>query len=480
MANSEDEKQQALLKKLSEQGAETKEEASSSPESATSKDTPVSEPEAEVTDKSAERSNPRQREYNAPSFEEMVNADVMYPIPSEELVQTLRNSLNKVHNQRSFVSGPNERRMPKQDIYSGIVDEISMEPIIFPERTGYGEDAYVVVHLDNDLRVYVPARQAGLMQPRTLTQMRGQRKSVVITALFDRDNDNEFGNLPTSYAIGSIQSAEYQIGAELRAESVNHQDAFLNYTRTGFVERLIPRDDSVVVTVDLTREGKGYLSIKTSVDKLVMRYRWQHVNDIPFLQEGQKINFRFTEIIEREIDNEQKHIKGTYFELGISREDIPGFAAEEKGKLFNAIRGNVVKGYVYGISNRTGVLVELAPGRVFAANPSFRGVSRNLQLTKNDVRKHTTVYCQLDPRIHDLESLRRVKRPVIITGIAREFEDNQMALNKGTYSMPSQKAINKSAQRLSISPKNKRRSPRDLQFIDELGNRLNGAGSDED
>lgn len=377
MANSEDEKQQALLKALSKQGAETKEEGAPVTEATVPEGTSASEPE-EAAGKAKERSNTRHREYNAPSFEEMVNADVMYPIPSEELVQTLRNSLNKVHNQRSFVSGPNERRMPKQDIYSGIVDEISMEPIIFPERTGYGEDAYVVVHLDNDLRVYVPARQAGLTQPRTLTQMRGQRKSVVITALFDRDNDNEFGNLPTSYAIGSIQSAEYQIGAELRAESVNHQDAFLNYTRTGFVERLIPRDDSVVVTVDLTREGKGYLSIKTSVDKLVMRYRWQHVNDIPFLQEGQKINFRFTEIIEREIDNEQKKIKGTYFELGISREDIPGFAAEEKGKLFNAIRGNVVKGYVYGISNRTGVLVELAPGRVFAANPSFRGVSRNL------------------------------------------------------------------------------------------------------
>lgn len=479
MANSEDEKQQALLKALSKQGAETKEEGAPVTEAAVSEGTSASEPE-EAAGKAKERSNTRHREYNAPSFEEMVNADVMSPIPSEELVQTLRNSLNKVHNQRSFVSGPNERRMPKQDIYSGIVDEISMEPIIFPERTGYGEDAYVVVHLDNDLCVYVPARQAGLTQPRTLTQMRGQRKSVVITALFDRDNDNEFGNLPTSYAIGSIQSAEYQIGAELRAESVNHQDAFLNYTRTGFVERLIPRDDSVVVTVDLTREGKGYLSIKTSVDKLVMRYRWQHVNDIPFLQEGQKINFRFTEIIEREIDNEQKHIKGTYFELGISREDIPGFAAEEKGKLFNAIRGNVVKGYVYGISNRTGVLVELAPGRVFAANPSFRGVSRNLQLTKNDVRKHTTVYCQLDPRIHDLESLRRVKRPVIITGIAREFEDNQMALNKGTYTMPSQKAIDESEKRLSISPKNKRRSPRDLQFIDELIKRLNGTDSDED
>ena len=479
MANSEDEKQQALLKALSKQGAETKEEGAPVTEATVPEGTSASEPE-EAAGKAKERSNTRHREYNAPSFEEMVNADVMYPIPSEELVQTLRNSLNKVHNQRSFVSGPNERRMPKQDIYSGIVDEISMEPIIFPERTGYGEDAYVVVHLDNDLRVYVPARQAGLTQPRTLTQMRGQRKSVVITALFDRDNDNEFGNLPTSYAIGSIQSAEYQIGAELRAESVNHQDAFLNYTRTGFVERLIPRDDSVVVTVDLTREGKGYLSIKTSVDKLVMRYRWQHVNDIPFLQEGQKINFRFTEIIEREIDNEQKHIKGTYFELGISREDIPGFAAEEKGKLFNAIRGNVVKGYVYGISNRTGVLVELAPGRVFAAKFSFRGVSRNLQLTRDDVRKHTTVYCQLDPRIHDLESLRHVKRPVIIIEIAREFEDNQMALNKGTYTMPSQKAINKSAQRLSISPKNKRRSPRDLQFIDELGNRLNGSGSDDD
>ena len=38
MANSEDEKQQALLKKLSEQGAETKEEVNSSPEAAVSKD----------------------------------------------------------------------------------------------------------------------------------------------------------------------------------------------------------------------------------------------------------------------------------------------------------------------------------------------------------------------------------------------------------------------------------------------------------
>lgn len=473
MVNLESEKQQALLKGLSEMEAKTKEETTPSAEATILEDTLVSEPEAVAADRAGKRSN-------TSSFEEMVNADMMCPIPSEELVQTLRNSLNKIHNQWGIVSKPNEPRMPKQDIYSGIIDEVSMEPIIFPERTGYGKDAYVVVHLDNDLRVYVPARQAGLMQPCTLAQMRGQRKSVVVTALFDRGNDNESGNLPTSYAIGSIQSAEYQIGAELRAESVNHRDAFLNCNRTGFVEQLVPRDDSVVVTVDLTREGKGYLSVKASVDKLVMRYRWQHINDIPLLQKGQKINFRFTEIIEREIDNEQKNIKGTYFELGISRKNIPGFATEKKAKLFNTIRGNLVSGYVYGINNRTDVLVELAPGCVFPAKSSFRGVSRNLQLTRDDVRKHTTVYCQLDPRIHDLESLRHVKRPVIIIEIAREFEDKQIALNNGTYTMPSQKAIDESAKQLLINSKNKRRSSRDLQFIDELIKRLNGTGSNED
>ena len=110
-----------------------------------------------------EQESRRQEEY-IPSFEELVEAGALIPVPLR-LNDDVRNSVNKVHNSQSYLArnreGAMKRRFPKQDLYSGRVTEISNAPIQFPQRTGYGEDRYVVVELDNGLAVYVPARQAG-------------------------------------------------------------------------------------------------------------------------------------------------------------------------------------------------------------------------------------------------------------------------------------------------------------------------------
>lgn len=420
-----------------------------------------------------EQESRRQEEY-IPSFEELVEAGALIPVPLR-LNDDVRNSVNKVHNSQSYLArnreGAMKRRFPKQDLYSGRVTEISNAPIQFPQRTGYGEDRYVVVELDNGLSVYVPARQAGLTQPTALTQMRDQLKSVIITDIYDKSNISENGNDNELYAIGTIQSAEYQIGTALRSEFVNDPDNFLRYNRVGVISGIDRLHQVAIVTIDLTDQGSGYIDTKIPFDDLIKHYSFEQITDFPEFEIGSEIDFNFTNIYEREITDKNKNIKGTYFDIQCTRENMPDFGTKKyRARLLSAIsRHSEIKAYLRSHTARNGVLVEVVPGYTLEANTSFRGVSR-INYTRDDIRDHAVVYIQFDPRVHSIDDLKRIKRPVIVTGIrhSRNKASRQIAKNKGSYRGVSQQQYKAVADKYSVSSKKKTNN----QLLREISNEM--------
>lgn len=431
-------------------------------------------PEQEQNNREVNESE-QQTEY-VPSFDELVEADYLIPIPLY-LNDDVRNSVNKVHNAQSYLArnreGDMNRRFPKQDIYSGRVTEISNRPIKFPKRTGYGEDRYVVVELDNGLCVYVPSRQAGLTQPSALNLMRDQLKSVIITDIYDKSNISENGNDNVLYAIGTIQSAEYQIGAALRSEFVNDPENFLNYNRSGIISGIDRLHQEAIVTIDLTDQGSGYIDTKIPLDDLIKHFSFETITDFPEFEVGSPINFNFTNIFEREIENSDKHIKGIYYDIECSREKLPDFRAKKyKARVKTAIAlQDEIPARLRGITARAGVLIELEPGEVYKANTNHRGINR-INFTRDDIRDHAIVYVRIDPRIHSYEELKhgKVSRPIIITKIrhSRRKLTRQIAKNKGSYRGVSQQQYEAVANKYSISNGSKNNNQRLKKIHNEV------------
>lgn len=423
------------------------------------------DPEAERQEKEEEHvermatRNQDNEDVNVDTFDFLIQNDLLRPVP-DELTDQLYHSVNLVKNSGTFsatdANGKNRVRFPKQDLYSGVIEEVSNNPIVFPERTGYGTDNYVRVYLeDEDLSIYVPARQAGLTQPRALTQMRFHRCSVIVTDLYADSLEKENGNQPTMYAIGSIQMAEYQIGAQLRSEMVNDLKNFEKYNRTGEITHIDRRHQSAVVSMDLRKEGKGFIDVTVPFDDLRQHYRFQRITDIKSLQEGHRITLHFNGVYERQIENREKNIRGTYFEIVATRKTIKGFYSEAKSTLNSAFKGNQLTGYIYGRTAQNGILVEICPGQPLRSTSSYRHVSRDLNITNDDIKNHSKVSFTFVDRATGVEGARRflkgqIKRPVIINGIEHSTHDLGIQSNLGTYKGVSQQQVENANSKLSI------------------------------
>ena len=401
--------------------------------------------------------------YNAQPFEDFVEVGAMIPVPAN-LVDTVTSSLNKYYANGGFrrtgSQGQVTRMVANNDIYAGRITGISTRPIIFPANTNYGEQPFITLSLDNGLTVYIPQTEAGLTRPDNLTLMRDQLKSVVITALYDNSNNhaNARGNAKELYAIGSITEAENQIGSNLQAEAANSNSNFFTYNRQGIITYINERSNNVIVTADLTREGRGYINVHMTFDELAPHYRWQRISDIPWVKLNAPVSFRFKSITREQINSDDRH--GSYFRIEGTRQDLPEYRNRIVSALICGIgTGEVQTGYLYANSNRYGLLVEIAPGVIVGANLTHR-ISGDTKITKADIRNHARIYWSFDSSIHSPEDVRRVRRPVLINEIARDYQDHQVAVNNGSRVKVSREAIENLAQRQNvISNEEQRLSP---------------------
>lgn len=396
-------------------------------------------------------------------FDQLIQENALMPVPNE-LVDDLLNSLNSYKNSGVFneidSTGKNRLRFPKQDLYSGEIDEVSNNPIAFPKRTGYGTQCYVRVYLEEeDLYIYVPASQAGLLQPRALTQLRFHRCSVIITDLYTQSMIRENGNNPTMYAIGSIQAAEYQIGAQLRSELVNNPKNFETYDRTGVITHINRRKQSAIINMDLRKEGKGYIDVEVPFKDLRLHYKFQRITDVKSLREGRKITVHFTGVYEREVDDKEKNIRGSYFEIKASRENMPGFYSKLFSTLNSLGQGSQCTGYIYSRTAQRGIIVEICPGFKFLATSSWRHV-RDINITDADIKGHAKVSFTLKKEAQGYEGMKKFldgkfKRPVIINGVQNVNDSNNIANHLGTYKgVSAQQALDANA-KLSLENSSK-------------------------
>lgn len=395
-----------------------------------------------------------------PTFEDLVTAGAVTPVPTI-LNDDVKNSVTKVHDAMSYYATNREgkamRRFPNQDLYSGRVVEVSNAPIIFPKRTGYGEDRFVIVELDNGLSIFVPARQAGLTQPRSLSQLMGVHKSVVITDIFDKSGAAESGNDLELFAIGSIQMAEYQIGAQLSSEFTKDPINFTDHIRKGIITHVDRNRQEAVVTIDLTENGEGYLDTRIKFDDLAFHYTFQNITDIPWIQEGNEITFCFKNIYEREINNKDKNIKGTYFDIECTRAGLPGYGKKEAdGKVARAIAlGTEHYARLLSYSPRSGYRVEVVPQQRCGARIAQR-ISGHLNITKQDIKNHCWLQVTFDRRVHKPSDLNKFKQPVIITKVEHSKEKTnagQIAINRGSHIAYDRKEFEKTSAKLSVQPK---------------------------
>lgn len=451
-----EESNKTIIDSLKEQSEEAKAEAIDEEE--VDPEAARQEKEEEHIEQMATRNQETEDTYVA-DFDSLIESDALIPVP-DELTDQLLNSVNKVKNAGAFsatdTNGRNRVRFPKQDIYSGVVFEVSNNPIKFPDRTGYGTDNYVRVYLeDEDLSIYVPARQAGLTQPRALTQMRFHRCSVVVTDLYAGSLEKENGNQPAMYAIGSIQMAEYQIGAQLRSEMVNDPKNFETYNRTGEITHIDRRHQTAVISMDLRGEGKGFIDVEVPFDDLMLHYRFQRITDVKSLREGKNIVLHFNGVYERQMEDKTKNIRGTYFDIKATRKTVHGFYSKANSALASAVNGGQLTGYIYGRTAQNGILVEICPGMPLRSTSSYRHVSRDLQITNDDIKNHAEVSFTFVKRATGVEGAKlflekKIKRPVIINSVKHVNTHRGMQTNLGTYKGVSQQQVENVNERLSL------------------------------
>lgn len=365
-------------------------------------------------------------------FEDMF--DTLNKVPEmllEKITQAKRGN-QSLHSINVVVDGKLQKRFPIQTVFTGVINHVSAIKIKFPNNTEYGTDRFVRLDLENGLSIYVPSRQAGLNQPNDLYQMQGQIKSAVITNIIQKDNKS---NSPT-VVLGSINSAEYQIGYTLYSQFENNPTAFKDYLRKGIVTGISNKRGKV--TISLADNDLGHIDFEMSADQLGYLYSFQKVSDLVGIEMGAPINFYLTNIIKQTIKRTDKDIKGDYYQLVGDRLNLPSVHNNEpQKKVMQALieRGRF-DGYIYSITPRNGIRVEVAPKLFINCSISPRIVSlASKQLGHQDVVNHTHVFLKWNNKCQSMDDLKHLPRPAQIVDIDRQYKDQQIYDDGGFVAM---------------------------------------------
>lgn len=360
--------------------------------------------------------------------------DTLNKVPEmllEKITQAKRGN-QSLHSINVVVNGKLQKRFPVQTVFTGVINHISAIKIKFPNNTEYGTDRFVRLDLENGLSIYIPSRQAGLNQPNDLYQMQGQIKSAVITNIIQKDNNS---NSPT-VVLGSINSAEYQIGYTLYSQLEYNPNTFKNYIRKGIVTSI--SDKHGKVTISLADHNLGHLDFEMSTDQLGYLYSFQKVKDLTGIKKGAPINFYITNIIKQTIKRPDKNIKGDSYKLIGDRLNLPSVQNNEPQKkvLQALIERGRFDGYIYSITPRNGIRVEIAPNFFINCSISPRIVSlASKQLGHQDVINHTHVFLKWNNKCQSMNDLKHLTRPAQIVDIDRKYKDQQIYDNGGFIEM---------------------------------------------
>lgn len=306
-------------------------------------------------------------------------------------------------------------RYVNQDLYSGRLIAISNQPVQFPNNTPYGTDTYLTVQSDNGITIYVPSQVANRYAPhQSLLDLMNNNVSTVLTNLITITVDGK----QQTYALGSIKSAEYQIGATLQNAFASNPDAFVQYTRQGKIIKVDNINNTATIDADFTNANSGYYRLTMKLDDLIDTYTsLSNITDYPALAQGKEINFQIDGLALQRYDYADRfnhHIKGDYFIVRATRRHLKEYS-NKVSLLYSALTGSLMTGYLYSNRANQGLLIEIAPKVVVGARIAYRQ-ARRLQITKEDIRHHAKVTFRLN-NIHNLQELQNTRYPAIIFSV---------------------------------------------------------------
>lgn len=401
-------------------------------------------------------------------FEYFLKNGLLHVIPHAYLSIIIDAVRNRTENHVINRQGNEAKSFPLHNVFSGTIEEaVTDVPVIFPSNTPYGIDNYVIVHITNtNLYVYVPAKMAGLQQAKNLTQMIGRPVSVIIEHIVSTQEVSAKSSAPM-VALGSIQSAEYEIGL-VQSSLLTYLGAeYFDYIHTGIITGIDDRHGTISVAVEfnLSRQPNeyraGYLPTTMDIHNLTHLYSWQtKPSDLDFVRIGQKIDCKITYLSHTKID--EPKLKGDLFTPWISSLDVPSTQTPDQivqNKILTLARS---KAYVHRIEEHD-VIVEIAPKFFVKARISPRLLAiMHQKIDRLATKEHLEVIVQFDYHIRSVKQLKSFKGyPVTIVQINQNTPNHYMKLESGVVEMIDDKRLAQANRTRKTHPKQAK-----TQFID--------------